>query len=186
MIKCIVMFPGGSTALSPCTYLKARGSTCWRFILFLPFYSHVGYSHDKIKKKAEKLGVPVRIIEEGEEYLAMFKNPHFGFGKKYKSLHRLQNSPAQTGRLYHERGKRRLYRHRRSRWPEANVAAQRSFKRHRKTGGVARVFIAAAFGWASCADHSRRARINRPRVLFSWFGRGRKPQFATRTSMGSI
>jgi len=94
-------FSGGLDSTIAVHVLKSKGFD----VLALHFVFRsipCGYSHDKIKKKAEKLGVPVRIIEEGEEYLAMLKNPHSGL-EKYKSLHRLQNSPLkQAARIMKE------------------------------------------------------------------------------------
>jgi tRNA-uridine 2-sulfurtransferase len=63
----------------------------------LPFYSGFGLAHEGIKKRAAMLGVPLRIEEEGEEYLAMFKSRRHGFGKNVNPcldcrIHRLDKA----------------------------------------------------------------------------------------------
>lgn len=80
-MKCIVMFSGGLDSTIATHMLLRLGFDVLALNYVLPFYSGLGKPHDEIKARAEKLGVPLRIEEEGEEYLAMFKTRQFGFGK---------------------------------------------------------------------------------------------------------
>ena len=178
MIKCIVMFSGGLDSTIAVHVLKSKGFDVLALHFVLPFYSHVGYSHDKIKKKAEKLGVPVRIIEEGEEYLAMFKNPHFGFGKNINPcidcrIHRLKQAACimkeesaafiATGEVV---GQRPMSQHKEALNAIEKRAGLRGYLLRPLSAGLLAPTIPEEQGLIDRAS------------LFSWFGRGRKPQFA--------
>jgi tRNA U34 2-thiouridine synthase MnmA/TrmU len=80
-MKCIVMFSGGLDSTIAVHMMRRQGLDVLALNFVLPFYSGLGLAHQAIKDRAAMLGVPLRIEEEGEEYLAMFKTRSFGFGK---------------------------------------------------------------------------------------------------------
>jgi tRNA U34 2-thiouridine synthase MnmA/TrmU len=80
-MKCIVMFSGGLDSTIAVHMMQRQGLDVLALNFVLPFYSGLGLAHQAIKNRASSLNVPLRIEEEGEEYLAMFKARSFGFGK---------------------------------------------------------------------------------------------------------
>lgn len=81
MHKCVVMFSGGLDSVIASHLLKEQGLEIVALNFVLPFYSGIGRTDREVKKHAEKLGVRLRMEEEGEEFLDMIKDPSFGFGK---------------------------------------------------------------------------------------------------------
>lgn len=77
----VVMFSGGLDSVVATHLLKNQGLRVMALHFVLPFYSGVGYSHKEVKKYAEALAVPLRIVEEREEFLEMVLDPDFGYGK---------------------------------------------------------------------------------------------------------
>ncbi len=123
MIKCIVMFSGGLDSTITVHLLKSMGLDVLALHFVLPFYSAVGNSHAEIKEKALRLSVPLRIEEDGEEYVSMFKDPHFGYGKNINPCIDCRIHQAQEGRAHYGAGGRVIHRHRRGTGPAAHVAA---------------------------------------------------------------
>jgi tRNA U34 2-thiouridine synthase MnmA/TrmU len=80
-MKCLVMFSGGLDSTIAVHLMQRLGFDVLALNYILPFYSGLGLSHDGIKARAASLAVPLRIEEEGQEYLDMFKGRQFGFGK---------------------------------------------------------------------------------------------------------
>jgi tRNA-specific 2-thiouridylase len=96
-MKCIVMFSGGLDSTIAVHMMQQQGLDVLALHFILPFYSGFGLAHEGIKKRAELLNVPLRIEEEGEEYLAMFKSRQYGFGKNVNPcldcrIHRLEKA----------------------------------------------------------------------------------------------
>ena len=81
MVKCLVMFSGGLDSTITIHLLKSQNVDVTALHYILPFYSGLGFSHTKIRAMADALGVPIRVEEEGEEFLPMLKSPEFGYGK---------------------------------------------------------------------------------------------------------
>jgi tRNA-uridine 2-sulfurtransferase len=81
MVDGIVMFSGGLDSVCATHLLLSQGLKLKAVHFVLPFYSGLGMQFPPVKAAAEKLGVPIEIIEEGEEYLPVVKSPVFGFGK---------------------------------------------------------------------------------------------------------
>jgi tRNA-specific 2-thiouridylase len=81
MVQGIVMFSGGLDSVCATHLLLSQGLKLKALHFVLPFYAGLGMHFEPVKAAAEKLGVPLEIIEEGEEYLAVVKNPAFGFGR---------------------------------------------------------------------------------------------------------
>jgi len=81
MKKVLVMFSGGLDSVMAAHLLKEQGLCVTALHFVLPFYSGIGKSFNLVEKYAADLGVPLRIEEEGEEFLEMIRSPKFGFGK---------------------------------------------------------------------------------------------------------
>jgi len=81
MFDGIVLFSGGLDSTIVAHILKSQGLRILAIHYVLPFYSGVGFTHKKIIKAAAKLDVPLQIIEEGDDFVEMIQDPHFGFGK---------------------------------------------------------------------------------------------------------
>lgn len=97
MRKCIVMFSGGLDSVVAAHLLKQQGLAVTALHFVLPFASGLGFSHNMVRECAEVLSVPLRIEEEGEEYVNMINNPDFGYGKHVNPcidcrIHRLQKT----------------------------------------------------------------------------------------------
>jgi hypothetical protein len=93
------MFSGGLDSTIAVHMMRRQGIDVLALYFVLPFYSGLGLAHEAIKSSASMLDVPLRIEEEGEEYLAMFKNRQFGFGKNVNPcldcrIHRLGRAAA--------------------------------------------------------------------------------------------
>jgi tRNA U34 2-thiouridine synthase MnmA/TrmU len=101
----IVMFSGGLDSVMAAHLLKSQGLDVTALHFLLPFYSGLGRRPRQIEEYAAALGVPLRVEEEGGEYLAMFRAPKFGYGKNANPcvdcrIHRL----AKAGRIVEETG----------------------------------------------------------------------------------
>jgi tRNA-specific 2-thiouridylase len=81
MVDGIVLFSGGLDSVCATHLLLSQGLKLKAVYFVLPFYSGLGVPSRQAEAAAEKLGIPLHIIEEGEEYLAVVKDPAFGFGK---------------------------------------------------------------------------------------------------------
>ncbi|MBN2188693.1 MAG: hypothetical protein JW699_04505, partial [Chitinispirillaceae bacterium] len=81
MLHGIVMFSGGLDSVCATHLLLSQGLRLRAYYFSLPFYGGLGLEYRSVRLAAEKLGVPLEIVEEGEEYLAVVKAPEFGFGK---------------------------------------------------------------------------------------------------------
>ena len=95
--KGIVMLSGGLDSVSATHLLMSQGIDLLALHFVLPFVSGLGLEHKKIRYYADALGVKLRIIEEGEEYIQMIKDPRYGFGKNANPcvdcrIHRLQKA----------------------------------------------------------------------------------------------
>jgi tRNA U34 2-thiouridine synthase MnmA/TrmU len=99
------MFSGGLDSAIAVHLLKSQGLDVTALHFVLPFYSGLGRGPAQIEAYAAALGVPLRVEEEGEEYLAMIRAPKFGFGKNANPcvdcrIHRLEKA----GRIMAETG----------------------------------------------------------------------------------
>lgn len=102
--KCVVMFSGGLDSAMAAHLLKSQGVAVTALHFVLPFVSGLARGHDAVRAAAESIGVPLLINEEGEEFLEVLKNPHFGFGKNVNPcidcrIHRLRKARAVMDRL---------------------------------------------------------------------------------------
>jgi tRNA U34 2-thiouridine synthase MnmA/TrmU len=91
------MFSGGLDSVMAAHLLKSQGLDVTALHFLLPFYSGLGRRPRQVEEYAAALGVPLRVEEEGEEYLAMFREPAFGYGKNANPcvdcrIHRLKKA----------------------------------------------------------------------------------------------
>jgi len=97
MVQGIVMFSGGLDSVCATHLLLSQGLKLKALYFILPFYAGLGIGCRAVKSAADKLDVPLQVIEEGEEYLPVVKNPVFGFGKNANPcvdcrIHRLKTA----------------------------------------------------------------------------------------------
>lgn len=103
--KCLVMFSGGLDSVIACHLLKSQGLEVEALHFVLPFDAGIGNDHRDIRRYARSVGVPLRIVEEGEDFLAMLRDPSFGFGKNVNPcidcrIHRMRKA----GKIMEETG----------------------------------------------------------------------------------
>ena len=80
-IGCIVMFSGGLDSVIAAHLLKNQGLDVLALHFVLPFDARLGKTHQVVRDRAECIGVPLRIEEQGVEFLDVMKHPVYGFGK---------------------------------------------------------------------------------------------------------
>ncbi len=97
--KCIVMFSAGLDSVVAAHMMKEQGLdvTCLHFVL--PFQSGLDMEFENVKEAANTLGIPLRIEEEGNDFLEMVQDPQFGYGKNVNPcvdcrIHRLKKAAA--------------------------------------------------------------------------------------------
>lgn len=78
---CIVMFSGGLDSTIAAHLLSSQGLDVRLLHFVLPFESGMGRTHAAVRDYAQRLGLPLIVREEGEEFLSVVKDPHFGYGK---------------------------------------------------------------------------------------------------------
>ena len=103
--KAVVMFSGGLDSVIATHLLMSQGLDVTALHFFMPFYSGLGKRPEQVESYAAALGVPLRVEEEGEEFLEMIRDPKFGFGKNANPcvdcrIHRL----TKAGRIMEEMG----------------------------------------------------------------------------------
>lgn len=81
MVHGLVMFSGGLDSVIAAHLLKNQGLQIKVLHFVLPFYAGLGSSYKEVRRYADALEIPIRIEEEGEEFLDMILDPAFGYGK---------------------------------------------------------------------------------------------------------
>lgn len=173
MIQGIVMFSGGLDSTVVVHLLKSQGIKIKALHFVLPFYSGLGLSHQKIKEYADLLDVPLQIVEEGEEYIEMIRDPQFGFGK-----HANPCVDCRIRRLVH--AKKIMQAQGASFIATGEVAGQRpmpqgynsmnAIEKHAEVRGLLLRPLSAKLLPATAAESS--GLVDRQK-LFNWSGRGR-------------
>ncbi|MDR2578074.1 MAG: hypothetical protein LBC70_04570 [Chitinispirillales bacterium] len=79
--KAVVMFSGGLDSVIAVHLLKSQGLDVTALHFVLPFYSGLGQTPREAEEHARALGVPLRVEEEGAEFMEMIRDPKFGYGK---------------------------------------------------------------------------------------------------------
>ncbi len=103
--ECLMMFSGGLDSVVAAHLLKRQGLAVEAVHFVLPFDSGLGKTHETVRRRADALGIPLIVVEEGEEFVEMLKDPSFGYGKHVNPcidcrIHRLQKAAA----MMRERG----------------------------------------------------------------------------------
>jgi tRNA U34 2-thiouridine synthase MnmA/TrmU len=75
------MFSGGLDSVIAAHLLKSQGLDVIALHFVLPFYAGIDKDPEEAKSCADVLGIPLRIEEEGEEFMEMIRDPKFGYGK---------------------------------------------------------------------------------------------------------
>jgi predicted subunit of tRNA(5-methylaminomethyl-2-thiouridylate) methyltransferase len=98
LMKCLVMLSGGLDSVIAAHLLKSQGLEVEALHFVLPFDAGLGKAFAAVRRSAESADVPLTIIEEGEEYLTVMKDPAFGYGKHHANpcidcrIHRLSKA----------------------------------------------------------------------------------------------
>jgi tRNA-uridine 2-sulfurtransferase len=172
------MFSGGLDSTIAAHLLKQQGLDVVALHFILPFYSGVGNAHASIRQRSQMLQIPLRIEEEGDDFLAMFKDPAFGFGKNINPcldcrIHRLEKAKS----IMHQEGASFI--------ATGEVVGQRPMSQRRDCLDT----VAKKTGLHGYLLRPLSARILRPTIpeekgwvdrdkLLSIGGRGRKDQIA--------
>ncbi|MDR2693378.1 MAG: hypothetical protein LBB74_04090 [Chitinispirillales bacterium] len=95
--KIIVMYSGGLDSTIAVHLLKSQGLDVTALHFRMPFNVGAGTSPNEVMGYADALGVPLRVEEEGEEFVEMVRNPRFGYGKNANPcidcrIHRLKSA----------------------------------------------------------------------------------------------
>jgi tRNA U34 2-thiouridine synthase MnmA/TrmU len=81
MVKGVHMFSGGLDSIVSAHLLKSLNVDLTLLHFILPFYTEIGSEFKEVQSSADQLGLPLRLVEDGEEFLSMIRDPKFGFGK---------------------------------------------------------------------------------------------------------
>jgi len=97
--KCIVMFSGGLDSVVATHLLSSQGLEVEALHFVLPFDAGLGDTYQTIRSRAERAGATLTVIEEGEEFLEVLRNPEHGYGKNVNPcidcrIHRLRRAHA--------------------------------------------------------------------------------------------
>jgi tRNA U34 2-thiouridine synthase MnmA/TrmU len=76
--KVYLLFSGGLDSIIAAKLLKNSGYEVVGVHITSPFFQK---NLEELKELAEKLGIELKIIEAGDDYLEMLKNPVYGYGK---------------------------------------------------------------------------------------------------------
>ncbi len=95
--KVIVMYSGGLDSTIAVHLLKSQGLDVTALHFRMPFNVGVGTSPLEVMGYADALGVPLRVEEEGEDFVDMVRSPQFGYGKNANPcidcrIHRLKKA----------------------------------------------------------------------------------------------
>jgi tRNA U34 2-thiouridine synthase MnmA/TrmU len=81
MVKGVHMFSGGLDSIVSAHLLKSLNVDLTLLHFILPFYTDIGSEFREVQSSADQLGLPLRFVEDREEFLSMIRDPKFGFGK---------------------------------------------------------------------------------------------------------
>jgi tRNA U34 2-thiouridine synthase MnmA/TrmU len=95
--KVIVMYSGGLDSTIAIHLLKSQDLDVTALHFRMPFNVGVGTSPLEVMGYADALGVPLRVEEEGEDFVDMVRSPQFGYGKNANPcidcrIHRLKKA----------------------------------------------------------------------------------------------
>jgi len=75
--KAVCVFSGGLDSILAIKLMQEQGVEVIALHFLSPFFGN----KQKIQKKAQKLGVPIKIIDFSKEYIKLLRGPKHGFGK---------------------------------------------------------------------------------------------------------
>jgi tRNA U34 2-thiouridine synthase MnmA/TrmU len=80
-MKAIALFSSGLDSLLAVKLVQNQGIEVIALYFLVPFGRHSKENIDAVKKSASCLGVKLKIVELGENYFEIIKNPKYGYGK---------------------------------------------------------------------------------------------------------
>lgn len=78
--KAIALFSGGLDSMLACRLVKELGIDVIGIHYYIEFALCGGRESREVKRAAERIGIPLQVIDITDEYLKMFKNPLHGYG----------------------------------------------------------------------------------------------------------
>ena len=76
--KAYLLFSGGLDSIIAAKLLKKMGFEVVGVHITSPFFEK---EPEKVRELADKLGIELKVVEAGEDYLEMLKSPVYGYGK---------------------------------------------------------------------------------------------------------
>ena len=79
-IKAVCLFSGGLDSILATKLMLNAGIDVFALKINTPFYERARTGKDRARITAESLGMPLKIIDAGKEYLRIIRNPKHGHG----------------------------------------------------------------------------------------------------------
>ncbi|WP_456419201.1 DUF7411 family protein, partial [Thermovibrio sp.] len=76
--KAYLLFSGGLDSIIAAKLLKKLGFEVVGVHITSPFFEK---ELQKVKELADRLGIELKVVEAGEDYLEVLKSPVYGYGK---------------------------------------------------------------------------------------------------------
>lgn len=81
MVRAVALFSGGLDSILACRLTIEQGIQVLALHFVTPFYALGKKSpHYEARKMAGTLGIPLKMVATGKEYIQMIKNPKYGYG----------------------------------------------------------------------------------------------------------
>ncbi len=79
-IKAVCLFSGGLDSVIAARLMQSEGISVFGLKIDTPFYERSAEGKNRAAVAAEKLGIPLKTLDAGTEYLRIVRNPAYGHG----------------------------------------------------------------------------------------------------------